>query len=166
MIGSSGAAGTQIPYLKHLLPRIESADYPARMADYRPYDVSFVKKGTAMASIVYHTNKKTGVKYAYESTSYWDKEKKQPRSIRRYIGKLDPETGEIIPCRKGTSPIRSQDASDIIRLRTTVAEQEKDIAKLEAELSKSRAELSKSKAELEEQARMLKKIAKIMDAMD
>jgi hypothetical protein len=35
--------------------------------------------------------------YAYESISYWDKEKKQPRSKRKYLGKVDPETGDIIP---------------------------------------------------------------------
>lgn len=29
-----------------------------------------------MSSIVYQTNPSTGVKYAYESISYWDKEKK------------------------------------------------------------------------------------------
>ena len=28
-----------------------------------------------MSCIVYQTNKKTGVTYAYESVSYWDKEK-------------------------------------------------------------------------------------------
>ena len=50
-----------------------------------------------MASIVYQIDKKTGIKYAYESISYWDKEKKQPRSKRKYLGKVDPETGEIIP---------------------------------------------------------------------
>ena len=31
-----------------------------------------------MSCIVYQTDKKTGVKYAYESISYWDKDKKQP----------------------------------------------------------------------------------------
>ena len=45
-------------------------------------------------------NKKTGVTYVYESHSYWDKEKKQHRSDRKLIGKIDPETGEIIPTRK------------------------------------------------------------------
>ena len=53
-----------------------------------------------MSCIVYQTDKKTGVKYAYESTSYWDKDKKQPRSKRKYIGKVDPETGEIISSRR------------------------------------------------------------------
>ncbi len=49
-----------------------------------------------MSSIVYWTNKATGRTYAYSSESYWDKEKKQPRSKRTYLGRVDPETGEII----------------------------------------------------------------------
>lgn len=107
-----------------------------------------------MASIVYQTDKKTGIKYAYESTSYWDKEKKQPRSKRKYIGKVDPETGEIIPCRKESAPISSEDAAEIIRLRTNAAEQEKKIALLEAELLKARTTM-------DEQADILKQIARL-----
>lgn len=49
-----------------------------------------------MSCIVYQTDHKTGIKYAYESVSYWDKDKQQPRSKRKYLGKVDPETGEII----------------------------------------------------------------------
>ena len=112
-----------------------------------------------MASIVYQTDKKTGIKYAYESTSYWDKEKKQPRSKRKYIGKVDPETGEIIPCRKDTAPISSEDATEIVRLRTTVAEQEKKISVLETELQKA-------KVALEEQNSRLKEIAKLAKAKE
>ena len=50
-----------------------------------------------MSCIVYQTDKKNGIKYAYESFSYWDKEKKQPRAKRTLIGKRDSNTGEIIP---------------------------------------------------------------------
>ena len=109
-----------------------------------------------MSSIVYQTDKKTRIKYAYESTSYWDKEKKQPRSKRKYLGKVDPETGEIIPCRKEDNPIRiSEDnATEIVRLRTTIAEQERKIGLLEGELQKARAAM-------EEQTRILKKIAEL-----
>lgn len=49
--------------------------------------------------IVYHTNKKTGITYAYENKAYWDKEKRQSRSKRKLIGKVDPATGNIIPTR-------------------------------------------------------------------
>ena len=50
-------------------------------------------------SIVFQMDKRTGIKYAYENEAYWDKEKKQSRSKRTLIGKVDPETGEIIPTR-------------------------------------------------------------------
>ena len=56
-----------------------------------------------MAAIVYQTNKQTGITYAYESVSYWDKEKQQSRAKRRCIGRVDPETKEIIPTRKSFS---------------------------------------------------------------
>ena len=120
------------------------------------YNIFIMKGGTGMSSIVYQTDKKTGIKYAYESTSYWDKEKKQPRSKRRYLGKVDPETGEIIPCRKEDNPIRisEEDATEIVRLRTTIAEQERKITLLEAELQKA-------KASLDDQTRILKEIAKL-----
>lgn len=55
-------------------------------------------------SIVYQKDKRSGITYAYESTSWWDKEKKQSRSNRRLIGRLDEATGNVIPtdgrCRK------------------------------------------------------------------
>ena len=46
-------------------------------------------------SIVYNTDKRSGITYAYESKSYWDKKKQQSRSKRTLIGRVDPETGEI-----------------------------------------------------------------------
>lgn len=53
-----------------------------------------------MAAIVYQTNKKTGITYAYESISYWDKEKKQSRAKRKCIGRVDQESKTIVPTRK------------------------------------------------------------------
>ena len=47
--------------------------------------------------IIKQRDKRTGTIYVYESKSYWDKEKQQPRSNRTLIGKIDGETGEIIP---------------------------------------------------------------------
>ena len=56
-----------------------------------------------MACIVYQVNKKTGIKYAYESISYWDKEKQQPRSKRKYIGRVE-SSGNGIQKPKGILP--------------------------------------------------------------
>ena len=50
-----------------------------------------------MSCIVYVTNKKTNAKYAYRSESYRDPVTKKPKSKRTYLGRVDPETNEIIP---------------------------------------------------------------------
>jgi hypothetical protein len=57
-----------------------------------------------MAAIVYQANKKTGVTYAYKSISFWDKDKQQSRAKRKCIGRVDPETQQIIPTRQKRSP--------------------------------------------------------------
>jgi transposase len=55
-----------------------------------------------MAYRIHHLNKKTGVTYVYESVSRWDKEKQQARSTQVCIGKLDKETGALIPSKRIT----------------------------------------------------------------
>jgi transposase len=50
-----------------------------------------------MAAIVYQKDKRSGITYAYESISHWDKEKQQSRSKRKLIGRVDDLTGEIVP---------------------------------------------------------------------
>ena len=94
-----------------------------------------------MSCIVYQTNKKTGVKYAYESISYWDKEKQQPRSKRKYIGRVDPITGEIIrKDEKDNSAERNTDtvSDELKELYAKLKEKDSVIAKLTRELSDSR----------------------------
>ena len=95
-------------------------------------------------SIVYQTDKKTGVQYAYESVSYWDPDKKQPRSRRRYLGRVDPETGEIIAkkerskktaAQKNTLPASAETASSSI-----LKEKEKEISALKKENAALRRE--------------------------
>lgn len=50
-----------------------------------------------MAAIVFQTDKRSGITYAYESHSYWDKQKKQSRAKRKLIGRVDKTTGKIVP---------------------------------------------------------------------
>lgn len=38
----------------------------------------------------------SGVEYAYEQKSVYDPVRKQSRPVRKYLGRVDPETGEII----------------------------------------------------------------------
>ena len=51
-------------------------------------------------AIVFQHDKRRDVTYTYYSESYYDKEKKQSRSKRTLIGRVDPETNEIVPVRK------------------------------------------------------------------
>ena len=48
-------------------------------------------------AITYNKDKRSGLTYAYETTYVWDKEKKQSRSKRTLIGRVDEATGKIVP---------------------------------------------------------------------
>jgi hypothetical protein len=48
-------------------------------------------------AIIYQHDKRSGITYAYESHAFWDKEKKMSRAKRTLIGRLDKDTGDIIP---------------------------------------------------------------------
>ena len=48
-------------------------------------------------AIIKQYDKRSGITYAYESHSYWDPEKKMTRAKRKLIGRVDPQTGEIVP---------------------------------------------------------------------
>ena len=94
-----------------------------------------------MASIIKKLNKQTGVTYVYESESYWDKEKKQPRSKRKLIGRIDEETGEIVPT-GGRGKTKKREAADVSQmvsddeaLKALCLEQEKLLQQKDEELS-------------------------------
>lgn len=58
----------------------------------------------------YRVNQKIGNHiYVYEVESYWDPVKKQPRQRRKYLGKKDPHTGEILSPHKGFTPRAARD---------------------------------------------------------
>ena len=48
-------------------------------------------------AIIKQLDKRSGITYVYDSKSYRDPETKKVRSKRTLLGKLDPETGDIIP---------------------------------------------------------------------
>ncbi|MDR1686676.1 MAG: hypothetical protein LBR82_09650 [Desulfovibrio sp.] len=50
--------------------------------------------------IIYQKDKRVGITYAYENESYPDKDKQQPRSRRKLIGRVDEATGKIVPTRE------------------------------------------------------------------
>ena len=55
-----------------------------------------------MGSIFYM--ERNGQKYAYESTSVRVPGRKNPKTIKTYLGKVDPETGKIIPKESRSRP--------------------------------------------------------------
>jgi hypothetical protein len=116
-------------------------------------------KEMVFMSIVKHKDKRTGVTYVYESESYWDKEKQQPRSKRTLVGKLDEATGEIIPTgksgRKKTVPEEAveimEESTPITHLIHLLAEKDAIISSLKAE----NATLKKEKQEILNSLEML-----------
>ena len=106
-----------------------------------------------MSSVVYQTNKQTGITYAYESISYWDKEKKQPRSKRKYLGRVDPETKEII--RKNDKKNSAEVVVGSVDLQALKKEIEKK-DKIISDLQKSLEEANKRYDSLAEKVRAVR----------
>ena len=103
-------------------------------------------------SIVKHTDKRSGVTYVYESESYWDKEKKQPRSKRILIGKIDEATGEIIPTGKsGKKKTACIDTEELSKVPEAITDQVDLLAQKDARISSLEGEnrrLIKEKQEI------------------
>ena len=55
-------------------------------------------------AIIRQTDKRTGITYVFESISTYYPELKQSRSKRHIIGKIDPISGEVVPCGKPGRP--------------------------------------------------------------
>lgn len=93
-------------------------------------------------AIIYQHDKRSNITYAYESHSYWDKEKKTSRAKRTLIGRVDAKTGEIIPtdgrCRKDKvikEPNGNLDYKTLYeKLKAKCAAQESLIAALQREI--------------------------------
>lgn len=120
-----------------------------------------------MASIIKILNKQSGVTYVYESESYWDKEKKQPRSRRKLIGKIDEETGEIIPTggRGNRKKRELTELSEIVSsdkdLETLCAKQAEQIRRNEAEISSLKKQVMELTLSVNQYKRRLSKIEEL-----
>ena len=73
-----------------------------------------------MSYIVEHKIK--GHTYVYQSTAYWDKEKKQSRNKRIYLGKKDPKTGKIIPSKQNPKVTSCKDYGNFYFLNSIAKE--------------------------------------------
>lgn len=83
-------------------------------------------------AIVKYKNQ-SGNTYAYESTPEWDPVKKQSRPKRKYLGRVDEETGEIIPTagkrgRPRKNPVPEEAPMQYIATDTAVAELAQSLA--------------------------------------
>lgn len=112
-------------------------------------------------AIVKQYHKDTDTTYVYESTSYWDEEKKQSRSKRRVIGKLDPETGEIIPTgKRGRKPkdAASAPAVENTELTRLYEEGQARIKELSLEVNRKDQEIASLRKEIRQLKEMLGRI--------
>ncbi|MBO6240307.1 MAG: hypothetical protein J6O61_05635 [Butyrivibrio sp.] len=107
-------------------------------------------------SIVKHTDKRSGVTYVYESESYWDKEKKQPRSKRTLIGKIDDSTGEIIPTGKSGKKKADKVAAEPVSAPEAITDHVKLLAEKDELISQLKAE----------NRRLLKEKQEILDSLE
>jgi hypothetical protein len=96
-------------------------------------------------AIIHQFDKRSGITYAYDSQSYWDKEKKMSRAKRTLIGRVDPVTGEIIPtdgrCRKD-KPKKVKKEPDY---KVLYEKQQKKISSMESLLTALNEEIRKLK---------------------
>ncbi len=121
-----------------------------------------------MASIIKKLNKQTGVTYVYESESYWDKEKKQPRSRRKLIGKIDEETGEIVPtggrgnCKKKKAAGISEAFPPDSDLETLCLEQANMLRQNDKEISALKKQVMELTLSVNEYKRRLSKIEELL----
>lgn len=61
------------------------------------YNKLITTKEVFLMAIIKQFDKRSGITYVYDSKSYYDKEKKCSRAKRTLIGKIDSDTGEMIP---------------------------------------------------------------------
>ena len=117
-------------------------------------------------AITYTTNKNTGVKYAYETTSVWNPKEKKTSTRRRYLGRVNPTTGEIIPTsrvrgkkRKDDDPISNYSIADRdYKLLYEEAVSEKDA--LAAELKEAQKRISALDKQLKQANAVMKRCEK------
>lgn len=104
--------------------------------------------------IVYQLDKRSGITYAYENKAWWDKEKGQSRSKRTLIGRVDEETGKIVPTSGTMRKAAARKAEEARRPRykemyqeqlARAGELEARVAELEARVSELEAELKSAR---------------------
>ncbi|MCD8295775.1 MAG: hypothetical protein LUE27_11140 [Clostridia bacterium] len=118
-----------------------------------------------MAQIKYY-DKRVGVTYVYDSKSYYDEASGKYKAKRTLIGKLDPDTGALIPtgrrgrpsCDKQAGDAEGTDYKALYEKTMKELEQKNEWAKLlEGELASAKKELKEAKRALKEISRICRK---------
>lgn len=100
-----------------------------------------------MSSIVYQTDRRSGTTYAYRSEPVRDPVTGKPSQKRTYLGRVDPETGEIVPkAAKGKRNRSKVGDQNQAQLPLTVAES----SSLRDESELLRAEVARLQARVDE----------------
>ena len=117
-------------------------------------------------AIIKQYHKDTHTTYVYKSESYWDSERKQARSKRKCIGKIDPETGEIVPTgrrgkksTKDTADIGSGEYAKLIELNEDAKKQIVTLTAKVDTLEKELAEQTQRNRILENKLQKIHEIA-------
>ena len=108
------------------------------------YNNLITTKEVFLLAIIKQFDKRSGITYVYDSKSYYDKEKKCSRAKRTLIGKIDPDTGEIIP-----TDGRNKGAKSKQEAPSPEIDKNKRIQELEDENRQLKLQISALKKELE-----------------
>jgi chromosome segregation ATPase len=109
-------------------------------------------------SIVRNKDKRTGTTYVYESESYWDKEKKQPRNKRTLIGKIDEKTGELVPTDGRGRKRKTAAEINVGNDKALISEYENRLQEKETAIKQLTTENQQLKKDLSEVMKNLRKI--------
>ena len=99
-------------------------------------------------AIIKQFDKRSGITYVYDSKSYYDKENKCSRAKRTLIGKIDPNTGEMIPTdgRNKGAKSKSDSISPEINKDKRIQELEDENRQLKLQVSALKKELERIQA--------------------
>ena len=109
-------------------------------------------------AIIKQYRKDIGVTYVYESKSYRDREKQQPRAKRKLLGKIDPVTGELVPTgSRGPKPKAEKtektvpEASDGKGSQKAASRENPSASSADTQLRKENEQLRRENTELREE---------------
>lgn len=116
-----------------------------------------------MASIIYQTQK-NGRVYAYSSESYWDKDLKKVRTRKKYLGRYDPETKQIITKQDKASKASTSDpeSGTIEELKKQIKEKDKLIAEKDRQISKLTEDMEQINRKYQDIRLVFTKVEKLM----